>query len=309
MKLIFMGTPDFAVGTLASLIEAGHDITAVFTQPDKPVGRKQILTPPPVKELAEKHGIPVYQPRTLRDGSALALLKTLSFDMIVVVAYGKILPQEILDLPRLGCLNIHGSLLPKYRGASPIQWSIVCGETETGVTAMYMDAGMDTGDMIESVATPILPEDNSETLSARLATLGAALAVRTVAAAENGTVTRTKQPQEGVTTAPMLTKEMGALDFSKSADALHNLVRGLYSWPTAYFDLDGLRIKVFTTALKKGEGKPCGTVLCSKGTLVIECGNGTALELLEIGPQGKGRMTVRDFLNGHPVKEGTVLHG
>lgn len=309
MKLIFMGTPAFAVGTLRSLYEAGHEITAVFTQPDKPVGRKQVLTPSPVKETAEALGIPVFQPRTLRDGQALALLKTLEFDLIVVVAYGKILPQEILDLPRLGCLNIHGSLLPRYRGASPIQWSIVCGETETGVTAMYMDAGMDTGDIIEMVTEPIWPDDTGETLAARLAVKGAALAVKTVEAIGNGTAPRVRQPENGVTYAPILTKETGRMDFSRPASALCDLVRGLSEWPTASFEIEDTRVKVYRAAARKGEGKPCGTVLCGKGNLIIQCGGNTAIELLEIGPQGKNRMAARDWLNGHPLQPGTVCRG
>ena len=309
MKIVFMGTPDFAVGTLEALYNAGHEITAVFTQPDKPQGRKMILTPPPVKVLAEKLGLTVYQPKTLRDGSALELLKTIEYDLMVVVAYGKILPKEILESAKFGCVNIHGSILPKYRGASPIQWSIVCGETKTGVTAMYMDEGMDTGDIIEIAETDISESDTAETLFERLAVMGAELAVKTVASIENGTASRVKQNEAEATYAPIITKDMAKIDFTKSATEIVNLVRGLVGWPTAYFFLDGSRVKVYSALATKGENKESGTVLCSNGKLVVQAGNNTAVEFLEVAPEGKGKMRVRDMLNGRKIAEGSNLCG
>lgn len=309
MKIVFMGTPDFAVGTLEALYNAGHEIVAVFTQPDKPQGRKMILTPPPVKVLAQKLGLTVYQPKTLRDEAAHELLAGFGCDLMVVVAYGKILPANILSLPKYGCMNIHGSLLPKYRGASPIQWSIVCGETETGVTAMYMDEGVDTGDMIAVSKTEITPEDTSETLFERLASMGARLAVEVVASIENGSATRTPQNEAEATHAPMITKEMAKIDFTKPAADIVNLVRGLVGWPTAYFFLEGSRVKVYSAAIAEGKDAECGTVLCSSGKLVIQAGENTAVELLEVAPEGKGRMRARDMLNGRKIAEGSNLCG
>lgn len=307
MKIVFMGTPDFAVGTLRALREAGHEIAAVFTQPDKPVGRKMILTPPPVKQLALEYGVPVYQPTTLRDGQALAVLREIKPDLIVVVAYGKILPKEILTLPPFGCMNVHGSLLPKYRGASPIQWCIVQGETETGVTTMLMDEGMDTGDMLESESVTIGETETAEQLYDRLAVLGANLAVHTVKGLQEGTVTPQKQDESLVTYAPIITKEMGQIDFSKPATAIVNLVRGLHAWPTAFFMSEGSRVKVYEASAEQGDGKPCGTVLCSKGKLTVQCGENTAVTLTEIQPEGKGKMTATAWLNGKPIAVGSIL--
>lgn len=309
MKIVFMGTPDFAVGTLEALYNAGHEITAVFTQPDKPQGRKMILTPPPIKVLAEKLGLTVYQPKTLRDEAAYELLERLEYDLMVVVAYGKILPENILNMPKYGCMNIHGSILPKYRGAAPIQWSIVCGETKTGVTAMYMDEGIDTGDIIEIAETDISESDTAETLFERLAVMGAELAVKTVASIENGTASRVKQNEAEATYAPIITKDMAKIDFTKSATEIVNLVRGLVGWPTAYFFLDGSRVKVYSALETKGENKESGTVLCSNGKLVVQAGNNTAVEFLEVAPEGKGKMRVRDMLNGRKIAEGSNLCG
>lgn len=309
MKIVFMGTPDFAVGTLEALYNAGHEITAVFTQPDKPQGRKMILTPPPVKVLAEKLGLTVYQPKTLRDEAAYELLERLEYDLMVVVAYGKILPENILNMPKYGCMNIHGSILPKYRGAAPIQWSIICGETKTGVTAMYMDEGIDTGDIIEIAETDISESDTAETLFERLAVMGAELAVKTVASIENGTASRVKQNEAEATYAPIITKDMAKIDFTKSATEIVNLVRGLVGWPTAYFFLDGSRVKVYSALATKGENKESGTVLCSNGKLVVQAGNNTAVEFLEVAPEGKGKMRVRDMLNGRKIAEGSNLCG
>lgn len=309
MKAVFMGTPDFAVGSLKALIENNIEVVGVFTQPDKPQGRKMVLTPPPVKVLAEENNIPVFQPKTLRDGQALSILSTLDYDIIIVVAYGKFLPVEILNSAKYGSINVHGSLLPKYRGASPIQWSIVCGEKKTGVTTMFMDEGMDTGDMLLTKETEITAEDTAETLSERLAEMGAELLIETVKKIEEGSITRTKQDNERATYAPIITKEMGKIDFTKSAEEINCLIRGLISWPTAHFYLENSRVKVFSSTITKGENKAPGTVLSSNGKLIVQCGNNTAIEFLLIQPEGKGKMTASAFLNGRKIEEGSNLCG
>lgn len=306
MKTVFMGTPDFAVPCLKSVIAAGHSVEAVFTQPDKPKGRGYVLTPPPVKSAALEAGIPVFQPATLKDGEALRILSEISPDVIVVVAYGKLLPKEILELPKYGCVNVHASLLPRHRGASPIQWSIVCGDKVTGVTTMLMDIGMDTGDMLETVSTPIDPDENCESLHDRLSEMGAKLIVSTLKGLEDGSITPTPQPEEGVTKAPIIKKEMGHLDFSKPACELHNLVRGFNPWPAAYFMLEGKRCKVYKTALSDMSGRP-GEVLESSGRLIIGCGE-KALELIDIQLEGGKRMTADKLLLGHPVKQGIIIN-
>ncbi len=229
MKIVFMGTPDYAVKTLEALINAGHTVAAVFAQPDKPVGRKQILTPPPVKVCAEKYGIPVFQPRNLRDGEAERIIRDIAPDAIAVVAYGKILPTEILTLPRYGCINGHASLLPKYRGAAPIQWCIVNGEKETGVTAMQMDKGMDTGDILKTAVTEIGAEETAGELFERLSVIGAKLLVKTLADLEDGGITPVKQDESKATAAPIIKKEMAKVSFhDMTADEVHNAVRGFY---------------------------------------------------------------------------------
>ncbi len=298
MRIVFMGTPDYSVATLKALCEAGHDVVGVFAQPDKPVGRKHILTPPPAKVFAEEQGIPVYQPQTLRDGSAFELLKELAPELIVVVAYGKILPQEILDYPKYGCINGHASLLPKYRGASPIQWCIVCGEKETGITVMKMDAGMDTGDIISTVTVPIGDEETGEELFDRLSLISADLMVETVDKIRNGTATYTKQP-DGATYAPILKKEMALLDFSKSAHELHNAVRGYYSWPCAYFFLSGKRVKVLESRVGGKTAASGGQFLVREDILEIACGDGNTLRLITVQPEGSRAMTATEWLRGH----------
>ncbi len=305
MKLVFMGTPDFSVPCLEALVAAGHTVTGVFTQPDKPVGRKAILTPPPVKERATALGIPVYQPDTLRDGEALRILEEHRPDCIVVVAYGKFLPQEILDLPPYGCVNVHASLLPRHRGASPIQWAIVCGDAQTGVTTMQMDAGMDTGAMLEVAETAITPQDTGETLHDRLSAMGAKLILSTLAGLEAGTLTPKPQPEEGVTKAPIITREMGHLDFTQPTKAICNLVRGFTPWPSTYGILAGKRLKVFAACPAAGKGAP-GTVLESDGHLIVACGDG-AVELTDLQLEGARRMPVPDLLRGHPIPIGIKL--
>lgn len=307
MKILFMGTPEFAVPSLKALITAGHTLCGVFCQPDKPVGRHQNrLQPPPVKECALTNNIPVFQPEKLRDGTALAQLRALGPDLIVVAAYGRILPQEILDCPPMGCINVHSSLLPKYRGAAPINWAILNGDKETGVTLMHMAAALDAGDIISQVTTPIDPDETAGALTARLAELGGKLLVETVAALEAGTAHRTPQVEAEATLAPMLSKELSPMDFGRSAQALHDQVRGLNPWPAATAHVGGVRCKIFTTKAEEGIGTS-GTVLeAGKGGLVVGCGEGS-LRILELQPDGGIRMGVADYLRGHPVQEGEAL--
>ena len=301
-----MGTPDFAVPTLKALISSGHSIVGVFTQPDKPVGRKQVLTPPPVKVEAEKNGIKVFQPTTLKDGAAYEILKELDPEIIVVVAYGKILPKEILDLPKYKCINGHASLLPRHRGASPIQWSIVCGDKITGVTTMLMDVGMDTGDMLETVITEISDTDTAQTLHDRLSLLGADLMCSTLEKIENDSITPKPQGENGVTYAPIIKKEMGLLDFTKNAKELHCLIRAFSGWPVAYFSLNGKRVKVYSAEVTAGDGS-VATVLSSKNEFVVSCGENTALKLTKLQIEGSKPMDARAFLCGNAVSVGTKL--
>ena len=304
MRIVFMGTPDFAVPCLQRLLEDGHEVPAVFTQPDKPVGRHAVLTPPPVKQLALSHGIPVYQPTKMRDGTVAALLRELAPDCLVVVAYGRILPQEILDVPPRGCVNIHGSLLPRYRGAAPIQWSVIRGETVTGVTSMFMDAGMDTGDIIDTLTTPIGENETAGELFERLAPLGARLLSTTLAAIADGTVTRRPQNGAEATMAPMLEKAMGRLDLTRPAQELHNQVRGMNPWPGAFCTAGGKTLKIHETRVAAGSGAP-GTLLCAD-PVTVACGEG-ALQLVTVQPEGKPRMTAEAWLRGARLPQGARL--
>lgn len=306
MKIVFMGTPDYAVKTLEALINAGHTVAAVFAQPDKPVGRKQILTPPPVKVCAEKYGIPVFQPRTLRDGEAEKIIRNISPDVIAVVAYGKILPTEILTLPRYGCVNGHASLLPKYRGAAPIQWCIVNGEKETGVTAMQMDEGMDTGDILETAVTEIGAEETAGELFERLSVIGAKLLVKTLADIENGNVTPIKQDESKATSAPIIKKEMAKISFhDMTADEVHNAVRGFCPWPVAFFISGGKRIKIIKSRVVNMHGT-AGTVLKSDNELIVACKK-EAVALETIQPEGSKPMSAKQYLCGRPVALGTEI--
>lgn len=299
MKIIFMGTPDFSVPCLNSLIEAGHEIQAVFTQPDKPRGRKQELTPPEVKVCALEHGLTVYQPKTLRDGEAMKIISELNPDCIVVVAYGKILPKEILDYPKYGCINIHASLLPKYRGSAPIQWSVINGEKETGVTIMQMDEGIDTGDMLSQKAITIGIDDTAESMFDKLSILGGEMIVEALDKLEKGELTAVKQDDTLSTHAPMLDKKISEIDWHKSAAEVHNLVRGLYSWPIAQTSLHGKKLKIYRTSPAKGQGE-AGAVI-GIDPLTIACGDG-AVEVRELQLEGKKRMDAKTFLIGHPLK-------
>lgn len=307
MKIVFMGTPDFAVGSLKKLKEAGHDIVGVFTQPDKPQGRKMVLTPPPVKVEAERLGIPVFQPNSVRTDESLELLKKLDPELITVVAYGKILPEQVLSLPKYGCINAHASLLPKYRGASPIQWSIYCGEQETGVTTMQMDIGMDTGDMLLQRKVKIENDDNFETLHDKLAKVGAELLAETVAAVENGTAVPVPQPEEGVSYAPIIKKEMGLIDFNDTAEAVSCKIRAFTPWPSAYFFIGDMRVKAIKAETGDTFDAAPGEVVSVKNGLTVACGGGTSLRFTVLQPDGKGQMSAEALLNGHPVALGTKL--
>ena len=301
MRIVFMGTPEFAVPCLKSLISDGNEIVGVFTQPDKPKGRGYTLTPPPVKVTALENGLEVFQPTTLKDGTAFEILKKLNPEMIVVVAYGKILPKEIIDLPPYGCINVHASLLPEYRGAAPIQWAVLDGKKKTGVTAMYMDIGLDTGDMLMKSETEIGENETADELHDRLSELGAELIVKVVHSAQQGTLIREKQDDSKSCYAKMLTKEMSKIDFTKSAQEIHNQVRGLNSWPSAVATLNGKRIKIHKTLVADGNGE-AGQVL-SLNPLVVACGSG-AVEITELQPEGKKKMPAQSFINGlHNVRE------
>ncbi len=307
MKIVFMGTPDFAVNGLEALLNAGHSIVGVFTQPDKPQGRKMVLTPPPVKVFAENNGIKVYQPTSVRTDESFELLKSLEPELIAVVAYGKIIPENILNLPKYGCVNVHASLLPRHRGASPIQTSILLGDKVTGVTTQQMDIGVDTGDILMMSECEILPTDNFETLHDKLAVMGATLLVDTVEGLQNGTIVPKKQPVDGVTHCSIITKEMGQLDFGKKACELDCLIRAFTPWPSAYFFMNGKRIKVISATVGDKTTKEAGTVIDTKNGLTVACGEGTSLRFNEVQPEGKGKMTAKALLNGYPIEVGTKL--
>lgn len=304
MRILFMGTPAFAVASLEALVAAGHELCGVFSQPDKPKNRGMKLIPTPVKECALSHNIPVFQPAKLRDGSALAQIEALNPELIVVAAYGRILPDDILAYPAKGCINVHSSLLPKYRGAAPINWAILNGDGETGVTIMHMAAELDAGDMILQAATPIGETETAEDLTARLALLGADLLVKAVADIEAGTAVRTPQEHERHTLAPMLSRELSPMDFSRPAQSLNCQVRGLYPWPGAVTELDGARCKILaTTVCPETTDKVPGKVLqADKNGLKLACGRGTVLQIDTLQPDGKKAMAATAFLAGHPMK-------
>ena len=304
MRVVYMGTPDFAVSCLDGIVKEGHDVCAVFTQPDKPRGRKMIMTPPDVKVYALEHGLDVYQPNTLRDGKAFEIIRELDPDVIVVAAYGKILPKEIIDYPKFGCINVHGSILPKYRGAAPIQWSVINGDSETGITTMQMNEGLDTGDILLVEKTPISIEDTAASVFDRLADIGSKLIVKTLDYAQNGRLTPVKQDDSKATYAAMLDKNISEIDFSKPAIEVHNLVRGLYDWPIAHTYLNGKKLKIFKTSVSELSGKP-GEVV-STSPLTVACANGS-IEILELQLVGKKRMDYKSFLLGHPIECGTNI--
>ena len=305
MRVVFMGTPDFAVPSLEALVQAGHEVAGVFSQPDRPVGRHQNkLQPTPVKVCAQAHGIPVFQPEKLRDGTALARLRELDPELIVVAAYGRILPDDILALPARGCINVHSSLLPKYRGSAPINWAVIQGEQETGVTIMHMAAELDAGDIISQVSTPIGPEETAEEVHDRLAALGGALLVQTVAQIEAGTAPRTPQDPGRVTLAPMLSRALSPIDWTGSAQSIHNKIRGLYPWPAASTDvISGDTVKLYRSTLpgKAASAHPGVIVAAGKEGIDIACGDGQVLRVLELQAPGGKRMSAAAYLAGHPL--------
>lgn len=305
MRIVFMGTPDFAVPSLQALIGAGHDVCAVYTQPDKPQGRKQILTAPPVKTLALEHDIPVFQPNTLKNEDEQARLRELAPEVIIVVAYGKLLPKAVLDIPPHGCINVHGSLLPRWRGAAPIQWAVIAGDEMAGVTTMQMAEGLDTGDMLLTYETKVGEKETAGELFDRLAQSGAELLTQTLVKLDE----ITPRPQDDAQScyAHMLDKQMAVIDWSKSAHEIDCLIRGLNPWPIALTTLSGERLKVFAAEKAAGNGEP-GTVLEAdpKKGLTVACGEG-ALRLTEIQLVGGKRMKATDFLRGHAIEVGTKI--
>ena len=307
MKLVFMGTPDFAVPCLEELIKAGHEIVGVFTQPDKSVGRKRVMTPPPVKVCAEKNGITVYQPDSVRTEECLSLMKELNPDCVVVVAYGKIIPSEMLKLPKLGFVNVHGSLLPKYRGAAPIQWSIIDGEKKTGVTTMQMDDGIDTGDMLEVSETEIGENETAGELFDRLAEMGGKLIVSTLSKLEKGELTPIPQDHEKSNYAKIISKEMALIDFNMSAENVFNLIRGFNPWPIAYTIIGDKRLKVFAAEKIGSVNGKAGEVLSSDGTLTVAFGDGNGLRFTDVQLEGSKRMSATEMLKGRPIEKGTIL--
>ncbi len=309
MRIVFMGTPVFAGSALEALIAAGYEVCAVFTQPDKPKNRGKQVQMTPVKECALSHGIAVYQPQSLRRGEdaqqALSTLRELSPECIVVAAYGQILPKEVLDLPKYGCINIHASLLPKYRGAAPIQRAIQNGETETGITTMYMAEGLDTGDMIMKSVTPITPEMTGSELHDILAAQGAQLIVKTLYALENGTAQRV--PQQGESCyASMISKEELKLDFTKPANVVHDFIRAMSSAPCAYTVLDGKRLKVYGARLG-GQAQGAAGTIADPARFAVVCGDGRCVELCDIQLEGAKRMPLEAFLRGKKLEKGAAL--
>lgn len=304
MRIVYMGTPEIAATCLKRLYEDGHEIAAVYTKIDTPKNRGMKLTPSPVKAFALEHGLPVIQPTAFKDEAVVEELRDLQPELICVVAYGKLLPKAVLDIPRYGCINIHASLLPKLRGAGPIQWSILNGDEETGVTAMYLSEGMDEGDMIDRIVTPISDTDTTETLTNRLADLGAELLSRTVAAIGDGTAQRTPQNSQAATYAPMLKKDMAPIDWAKSPREISCQVRGMIPWPVATMELSGKPCKVFSVKqLDKTTDKAPGTPVAStKQGLEMACGGGNVLLVEEIQAQGGKRMRCADYLRGHPIE-------
>ena len=299
-RVIFMGTPDFAVPCLARLVEIS-DVVAVVTQPDKPKGRGQKLLPPPVKAFAQEHGIAVYQPVRVKAPDFVDVLRGLAPDLIVVVAFGQILSKEILSLPPLGCINVHASLLPRYRGAAPMQWAIVRGEKETGVTTMFMDEGLDTGDMLVRETLPITQAMTAAELHDAMMKLGADVLEKTLFSLSEGTLKRTPQDDALSTYAPLLDKEVGRIDWKKSAQEIHDLVRGLNSWPGAYTMLEGQKFKIWRTRLAEGTAEPGEIVSVTKQGLLVGTGEGM-LEILELQAPSKKKMAAGDYVRGHGLQ-------
>ena len=308
MKIIYMGTPDFAAVSLNALLDAGYDVMAVFTQPDKPKGRGHKLAFSPVKEIAVAHDIPVYQPTTLKNEEIQQVIRDMAPDMIVVVAYGKLLPEAVLNVPPLGCINVHGSLLPKYRGAAPIQWSVLNGDKETGITTMYMAKGMDTGDIILQDVTTISEDETAAELFDRMAVLGAQTLLKTIPMLEAGTAPRIPQDEAEASHVSMLSKDQAQIDFTKTADEVHHFICGMSDWPCAFTAIDGKRLKVYRSHRSTLTSKQsAGSVVENKKVLTVVCGDGKCVELTEVQYDNGKRMAADAFLRGHSVEIGTVL--
>ena len=309
MKIIYMGTPDFAVGALESILAAGHEVLLVITQPDKPQGRGKAEKFTPVKECAVKHDIPVFQPTKIKSQESIEYLKQFDADVFVVAAFGQILSQEILDMPKYGCINIHASLLPKYRGSAPIQWVILNKEKETGVTIMQMDAGIDTGDMLLQKSFALTKQDTGETVHDKLSSLGAEMIVEALSALEAGSLEPVAQSDENTCYAPMLTKSLGCIDWSKDADTIDHYVRGLYPWPGTYTFLEGKKVKLFSVIPIESQAtaKPGEIVAVEKDSIVVATGNG-AVVIPELQLEGKKRMPVKDFLLGYKITPGMCFY-
>ena len=303
MRVVFMGTPDIAATCLKKILETGHDVVAVYTQPDRPKGRGMKMVFSPVKEVALANDLPIYQPETFKDDETVAQLAALQPDVVAVVAYGRILPQRVLDIPAKGCINIHASLLPAYRGSAPYQWAVLDGLTETGVSAMYLCARMDAGDVIDVAKTPIGENETAGELLDRLAVLGADLLDKTLSRLANGPVEATKQDESLVSYAPMLDKSICPIDWSKSAQAIHNQVRGLHPWPVATMELQGTKFKVHETRMVEGShNKAPGEVIAlTKTGLQMACGQGI-IEIRTLQAEGGKRMAAPDYFRGHPLK-------
>ena len=306
MKIIFMGTPDFAAASLEALIDSRHEIQAVVTQPDKPKGRKGELTPSPVKVIAKREGIKVYQPPKVRDEEFVDTLRAYNPDVMVVVAFGQIIPLSILKMPKYGCVNIHGSLLPKYRGAAPIQWAVLDGEKETGITTILMDEGIDTGDILLKKTIKIDADETSGSLFDKLKALGAETILETLDELEKGSITPTKQGESPTAYAKMLTKAMGLIDFTRSAKELDCFVRGMDPWPSAYTLLAGKTLKLWKVRAVEKSGKAGSVIEIGKESFTIACGEG-AIEVLEVQLEGKKRMSAGDFLKGSTLNKGQEL--
>lgn len=311
MKIVFMGTPEFAVGALESLIKAGHDVRLVVTQPDKPKGRGKEVAKSPVKICAEAHDIPTFQPVKIREPESVSFLQTIDADVFVVAAFGQILTKEILTMPKYGCINIHASLLPKYRGAAPIQWVILNGEEKAGVTIMQMDEGLDTGDMLLSDEIELAADETGDSLHDKLSDMGARLIVEALGKLEEGTLTATPQPEGPLFYAKMLKKEMGNLDFTQDAVTIERYIRGLYSWPGAYTFYNGKLLKILKAEIaesdSEGNDDSFGRILeVNKESFTVQCSKGS-IRILEVKPQGKKEMSVHDFLLGNRMRTGDFL--
>ena len=322
MRIVFMGTPDFSVPALKALVEAGHQVIAVVTQPDKPKGRGKEVQMTPVKIQAMEYGIPVYQPAKVREASFVEVLKGLEADVYVVIAFGQILPKAVLELPKYGCINIHASLLPKYRGAAPIQWCVIDGERETGITTMMMDVGLDTGDMLEKAVIPIEEKETGGSLHDKLSMAGGDLILSTLKKLEESTLVRTPQTDEGTCYAKMLTKSLGDIDWNQGAVSIERLIRGLNPWPSAYTMWNGKTIKIWAADVIAGReaadflsesgvpaetGTAPGTVVCSDKRGLVVCTGGGLLSIRELQMEGKKRMDTPAFLRGYPIPAGDVF--